>query len=278
VHTSQGWVQFRALQQLAKTEVRFVLFPGEKHGFKKLAHQRRKLEEELAWFDRHLFGSLKDDGVLKPDSPLASALKKRKAKRDGGRFGVVEKDKLIPETVKLGGLLVGRFEVTRSQFHEFDPKYVVEPGTENFPANNITFEQAQAYCAWLSKHTGRPYRLPEESEADELYERSEAESNTLDLWAGYAVNPEDAARLREAAKELGGAAPLLREVGAGRGVADPDGEAVFDLGGNVAEWTTGKDGKAVLRGGSADQPVDVKATAQAAQAYRGFRVVLGKGE
>jgi dipeptidyl aminopeptidase/acylaminoacyl peptidase len=276
VHTSQGWVQFRALQQLAKTEVRFVLFPGEKHGFKKLAHQRRKLEEELAWFDRHLFGTAKDEGVVKPDSPLATALKRRQAKRDGGRFGVVEDGKLIPETVKLGGLTVGRFEVTRAQFREFDPNYAVEPGTENYPANNVSYERAQAYCAWLSRHTGRAYRLPEETEAEELYERGEAGEgeNTLDRWAGYTVNPEDAARLREAAKELDGAAPLLREVGAGRGVADPDGEAVFDLGGNVAEWTAGKDGKGKLRGGSADQPLDAKATTQAAPEYRGFRVIL----
>jgi hypothetical protein len=276
VHTSQGWVQFRGLQQLGKTEVRFVLFPGEKHGLKKLAHQRRKLEEELAWFDRHLFGTLKDDGVVKPDSPLASALKKKRAKRDGVRYGVVDKGKLIPETVKLGDVTVGRFEVTRAQFREFDPKYAVEPGTENYPVSNVTFEQAQAYCAWLNKHTGRLYRLPNEAEAEELYERSEAESNTLDHWAGYTVNPEDAARLREAAKELAGSAPLLREVGGGRGVADPDGESIFDLGGNVAEWTVGKDGKAVLRGGSADQPSDARNTAQAAPEYRGFRVVLAR--
>jgi hypothetical protein len=49
---------------------------------------------------------------------------------------------------------------------------------------------------------------------------------------------------------------------------------VFDLGGNVAEWVTGKDGTGCLRGGSADAPVDEKRrTNQAAAEYRGFRVV-----
>jgi dipeptidyl aminopeptidase/acylaminoacyl peptidase len=55
VPVSQGWVQYRALQQLGKTDVRFVLFPGEKHVLKKLTHQRRKVKEELAWLDRYLF-------------------------------------------------------------------------------------------------------------------------------------------------------------------------------------------------------------------------------
>ena len=52
VPVHQGWVQYRALQQLGKTDVRFVLFPGEKHILTKLAHQRRKVKEELAWLDR----------------------------------------------------------------------------------------------------------------------------------------------------------------------------------------------------------------------------------
>ena len=43
----------------------------------------------------------------------------------------------------------------------------VAAGKENFPANGITFDRAKAYCAWLSKATGRKYRLPSEGEADE---------------------------------------------------------------------------------------------------------------
>jgi hypothetical protein len=65
---------------------------------------------------------------------------------------------------------------------------------------------------------------------------------------------------------------LVREVGQGRGTGKDD--MVFDLGGNVAEWVVGKDGKGVLRGGSADRPADPRGVAQeAAPAYRGFRVI-----
>ncbi|HSE96882.1 MAG TPA: S9 family peptidase, partial [Blastocatellia bacterium] len=36
VPTQQGWMHYRALQQLGKTDVRFILFPGEKHSPQKL--------------------------------------------------------------------------------------------------------------------------------------------------------------------------------------------------------------------------------------------------
>ncbi len=277
VPVHQGWVQYRALQQLGKADVRFLLFPGEKHVLTKLAHQRRKVKEELAWLDRYLFHSIaQTNPALKADSPLAWALKRRQARRDGGRFGVLLKGHLVPETVAFGELHIGRFEVTRAQFAEFDKTYKVQPGRENYPANGISFEQAKKYCSWLSKQTGRTYRLPTEEEAKDLYDHTEGEENTLDHWAAYAVNPDDAARLREMLKKQDGEELLLKEVGSFRALGDE--EAVFDLGGNVAEWVTMRDGKGAVRGGSADAPADSKQkTNQAATSYRGFRVVEEKG-
>jgi dipeptidyl aminopeptidase/acylaminoacyl peptidase len=272
VHPQQGWAQYRALQQLGKVPVRFVLFPGEKHGLKKLAHQRRKLEEEMTWFDRHLFNTAKPGNELvKEDSPLAYLLRRNAARKTGSRYGIQVNGVLVPETVAHGRMQVGRFEVTRAQFAAFDRTFKVEPGKENYPAGGITFDQARAYCAWLSKQTGERYRLPSETEADDLYDKSEAQDNTLDAWAGYAVNPDDARALREKLKDLPAGA-LAREVGSGRGVGKDD--MVFDLGGNVAEWVEGKDGKGVLRGGSADLPADARGSRlEAAPAYQGFRVI-----
>src|SRR5262249_48672631 len=167
------------------------------------------------------------------------------------------------------------FEVTRVQYAEFDKEYKVEPGRENYPASGISFDKAKAYCDWLSKLTGEKYRLPNEREADELYDKSESGENTLDYWAGYSVNPEDAASLQKKIKELAGVAPLLREVGSFHAAGD-DGD-VFDLGGNAAEWVEKKDGTGELRGGSADAPADVKLRVNpAAHDYRGFRVVKEK--
>jgi dipeptidyl aminopeptidase/acylaminoacyl peptidase len=272
VPTQQGWMHYRALQQVGKTEVRFVLFPGEKHGPKKYVHQRRKLEEELAWFDRHLFKSTKPAAeALKTDSPLARALARKSAKSDAGRYGEMIAGKLVPETVAHKGMRVGKFEVTRAQFREFDANFAVAAGEQNMPASGLTFERAQAYCKWLSEKTGETWRLPNDMEADELYGAPETGENTLDHWAGYTVNPEDAQQLRTKISELSGSTPLLREVGVYSKGGD---DAIFDLGGNVAEWTTDSKGQPKLRGGSADCPADAKqAECQAAPAYRGFRVV-----
>ncbi|HVF91494.1 MAG TPA: prolyl oligopeptidase family serine peptidase [Blastocatellia bacterium] len=271
VPTQQGWMHYRALQQIGKADVRFVLFPGERHGIVKLVHQKRKLEEEMSWLDKYLFKTLSPENeAFRPDSPLAIALKLKKARSDGQRFGLAEKGLLIPETVKYNGIEVGRFEITRAQFAQFDRGYKVEPGKENFPANNITFEQARAYVGWLSSKTGLAYRLPTEAEAEAIYSTPAGPENTLDYWAGYSLNPEDAARLKQKISELGGSASLLKEVGSFKGTGSDD--PVFDLGGNVAEWVVSKDGGRVM-GGSADTPVDAKLRVRRpAPEYIGFRV------
>jgi dipeptidyl aminopeptidase/acylaminoacyl peptidase len=276
VPTQQGWMHYRALQQLGKTDVRFILFPGERHSPQKLVHQRRKLEEELAWFDKYLFKTAREENEsFKPDSPLAVVLKLKNAKGDGARYGLIDKEGcLIPETVKHAGVEIGRFEVTRAQYAQFDKSYRVEPGKENYPANNITFEQAKAYCEWLSKATGQIYRLATEEEAESLYATPAGPENTLDFWAGYAVNPDDAARLSQKISEAGGPATLLKEVGSFKGAGKDD--PVFDLGGNVAEWVVAKDGSGRAVGGSADTPVDAKLRSRKpAPEYTGFRVIKG---
>jgi dipeptidyl aminopeptidase/acylaminoacyl peptidase len=68
VPPGQGWTYFRTLQQLGKVPVRFVIFPGEGHSPSKYVHQRRKVDEDMAWFDRYLFG-IQDsaDAWLNPD-------------------------------------------------------------------------------------------------------------------------------------------------------------------------------------------------------------------
>ena len=76
--------------------------------------------------------------------------------------------KLVPEAVAFRGLTVGRFEITRAQFAEFDCDYQASAGQENFPAGGISFEQAKAYCEWFAKLTGQPWRLPTEAEAEKL--------------------------------------------------------------------------------------------------------------
>lgn len=256
VPTEQGWQHYRALQHYGKTDVKFFLFPGEAHGPRKLVHQQRKLEEELAWFDKYLFKTLDDKNeALKTGSPLEALTR-------------ISKSKEIPDVVDKGKFAVGRFEVTRAQYKAFDPSYTIAAGTENYPATGVSYEKAKEYCAWLSKKTGQTYRLGTEEELGSMLTASKGE-NTLDLWAGYGVNPDDARRLASLIDGMPEGA-LLKPVGSYPGSGD---DPVFDLAGNAAEWVTAKDGNAKAMGGSADQPADPKAKATPRSTYIGFRVV-----
>jgi len=272
VPPSQSWSHFRALQQLGNVETRLVLFPGEPHGLGKLAHQKRKVEEEMRWLDRFLWGRPDTTNLaLAASSPLSTMLAMRDIARDGRLYGERVAGVLAPETVRRDSLEVGRFEVTRAQWKEFDPAFDVPEGTANWPAGGITFERAQEYVRWLARKTGRAYRLPTRVERDAI---GGSGGNTLDWWAGYAVNPDDAERLRSLIATLPGPSPLLREVGtSGDATGSP---ALWDLGGNVAEWTVAAGGRGSLAGGSADVPKDTAAkTREAAPEYHGLRVVIG---
>ncbi|MCR4410715.1 MAG: prolyl oligopeptidase family serine peptidase [Candidatus Saccharicenans sp.] len=245
----QGMEHYRALKEIGQAPVRFIIFPGEPHGLRKLSHQRRKMEEELAWFDKHFFKTFRPENeALKEGSPLDLALKAQKFSRSGRSFGLLVKGKLIPETVKWQDLEVGRFEVTRAQWKAYDPGYQFEPGTENYPVSGITFDQARNYVRWLSQLTGENYRLPGEQEARSLLTKASAEDNTLDYWAGYPVNFDDARLLGQVISSLKGKAPLLLPVDRFSPATD---SLIFGLGGSVAEWTVDASGKGKALGLSA---------------------------
>jgi dipeptidyl aminopeptidase/acylaminoacyl peptidase len=282
VPPAQSWSYFRALQYHGKVPVKYIVFPGEPHGPRKLTHQLRKVDEEIDWFDKYFFkSSPAANEALKAGSPLDAALKTKSIARNAGLYGATfagkGKSVLIPEVVKRGNLEVGRFEVTRAQFAAFDKNFKIEPGTENYPANGITFDQARGYADWLSKVTGQTWRVPNESEFASLHASKDGE-NTLDYWAGYAPNPDDTNRLREKIKELAAPAPLLKPVGTFPGQGSETEQPIFDLGGNVAEWAVTTDGKGKPMGGSADCPSDARSNCTAAPEYIGFRVVRGAAQ
>ncbi|MFZ0638603.1 MAG: prolyl oligopeptidase family serine peptidase [Candidatus Acidiferrales bacterium] len=276
VPPDEGWTYYRTLYYYDKAPVKLDLFPGEPHGPQKLSHQLRKVNDELAWFNQYFFKTAPaENEAFKKGSPLDNALRLRSVKKSEGLYGDSLKGVLIPEVVKHGDLQIGRFEVTRAQFAAFDKSYHYDAETGNFPANGITFEQAKAYCNWLSKITGASYRLPNESEVAPLFkENAHGNENTLDYWAGYTLNPDDARRLEEKIEDLPGNASLLKPVGSFAAEGGEDEELVFDLGGNVAEWAVKTDGSSEALGGSADRAADPKARYRPANAqYTGLRVV-----
>lgn len=241
VPRDQGWEYFRGLQQSGNTPVRFLWFPGQPHGLRKITHQLRKMKEEIQWIDTYLFNkpSTKNE-AFKEDSPLAELLKIQKAKSVDGLFGEMKNGVLIPETllIKKDSTSIGRFEVTNSQFKAFKSSFTYEAGIDNYPAE-VSMQDAKAYVQWLSDKTGDTYRLPNDKEAKSLHKKAHkaaAKGLTLNYWAGYAITKDEVPMLREKLKELN--TILYKKVGKKKPTKVGDAE-IYDLGGNIAEYYDG---------------------------------------
>jgi formylglycine-generating enzyme required for sulfatase activity len=73
-------------------------------------------------------------------------------------------DELPAHSVKISHSFVFAItEVTPDEYRQFDPTYTAGPSTPAYAAG-ISWHQAMAYCAWLTKKTGKPWRLPTETE------------------------------------------------------------------------------------------------------------------
>ena len=241
VPRDQGWEYYRALQQVGKAPVKFLWFPGQPHGLRKITHQLRKMKEEIAWIEQHLLK--KDAGkneAFKKDSPLAAMLKLQQAKKDKNLYGVVQDGLLLPEVVQVkeDSIAIGRFELTNAQYQAYKTDHQFAAGEENYPAA-VTRTEATNYVKWLADKTGDAYRLPSAAEAKVLHKTAlkvASKANNLNYWAGYTLTAADVPALRQKLTELN--LTLLEEVGS-RQSAKVGKAALYDLGGNLAEYYEG---------------------------------------
>ncbi len=140
---------------------------------------------------------------------------------------------------------IGRVEITVGQWSE-----CVRAGAcparnagaaARLPAAQVSWHEAQGYSAWLTRHTGRDYRLPSEA-AWEYAARSGATADTFwgdkpNLQCRYANGADQSMKAPPDAK--GGLAacddrhPRLALVGSFR----PNYYDLYDMLGNVREWT-----------------------------------------
>lgn len=271
VPRDQGWEYYRGLQQVGKTPVRFLWFPGQPHGLGKITHQLRKMNEELAWIDTYLFNKppTKNE-TFKKESPLAKLLAVEKAATtNNGYYGVIKNTILVPETVlvKKDSIAIGRFEVTNAQFKAFNSSYSYAAGMDNYPAT-MDKEAATNYVQWLSTTTGETYRLPSAKEAENLQKQAHkvaAKENTLNYWAGYAITIDEVPHFKQKLKEV--KTHLFKKVGKFKSTKIGDAE-IYDLGGNVAEYFDNG-----TYGYSAYDFYDVHTTKMVKSEYVGIRVV-----
>jgi formylglycine-generating enzyme required for sulfatase activity len=98
-------------------------------------------------------------------------------------------------------------------------------GEESGPALNVSWNDAQQYVEWLSKSTGKPYRLPSEAE----WEYAARGGTSSRYWWGEKVAP-TMANCKGCAETYN-----PRQAGAvGRFPANPFG--LSDMTGSVAQW------------------------------------------
>jgi formylglycine-generating enzyme required for sulfatase activity len=125
-------------------------------------------------------------------------------------------------------------------------------GHRGYATLSITRAAADAFCAWLSRRTGRRYRLPTEAE----WQRAA----TLAL-GDAPLTPE---RRDAIAWHAGNSAGRAHRAA----TKQPDAIGLYDLLGNAAEWVVPADGRLVTRGGSWRDPAErVDARARAVQDY-----------
>ena len=192
-------------------------------------------------------------------------------------------DQKPAHSVEIGLLLVDRFEVTQLQYQRFvdttghappagwsGGDYA--PGEALLPVSGVSWSDAQAYAQWTNK------RLPTEAEWEWV---ARGQEGRLYPWG----NQESSERANTRESGSGHAA----SVGSYPGDVTPDG--VFDLGGNVREWTTDRYGpyrdphappangdEMVVRGGSFESYQDTalarsRVAADEQLADLGFRCV-----
>lgn len=184
--------------------------------------------------------------------------------------------------VRIGAFWMSKYEVTWDEYDQFrkhapalskgadapgdavtgpTPPYADESwgyGKGRQPALGMTWHAATEYCRWLSAKTGHRYRLPTEAEWEYA-----ARAGSRTPWSSGA----DAASLDAVAWHAGNANSAPHRVGG----KQPNAFGLYDMHGNVAEWTLDRyDARryAALKPGAAD-PVALPGDARYPHVVRG---------
>jgi formylglycine-generating enzyme required for sulfatase activity len=137
-------------------------------------------------------------------------------------------------TVELSDYLIGKYPITNREYQGFvqDAKYNSPRGWFNeFPAEkgghpvvNVSWDDAIAYCKWLSKKSGKQYRLPTEAEWEKA---ARGEKGLIYPWG----NEFDSKKLNISETKIGETSEV--------GNFSPQGDSTYgcaDMVGNIWEW------------------------------------------
>jgi formylglycine-generating enzyme required for sulfatase activity len=197
----------------------------------------------------------------------------------GAAAGSADSVQQPAHTVTVKPFAVGTCEVTFEEYDRFaqaTKRSLPEDygwGRGRRPVMNLSWQDARDYAAWLSKETGKRYRLPTEAE----WEYAARSRGKKEVWAGTS----DEKQLTEYGVYYVNSPSRTQPVGSKK----PNGLGLYDLSGNVWEWVEdcwhenyqgastdgsarrqpdgGDCGARVIRGGSwLNAPEDLRASAR----------------
>ncbi|HDN27968.1 MAG TPA: TIR domain-containing protein, partial [Thioploca sp.] len=184
---------------------------------------QRFIEKEEAWISSD---SLKDGG-FGPEMIWLPAGKFRMGDVQGGG----ERSENSRHQVSVQRFAIGRYEVTFEEYDRFAEAMGIEkPGDNGWgrgkrPVINVSWQNANAYVAWLSEQTGKLYRLPSEAEWEYA---ARAGTETI-YWWGNQIG-----RLWANCRDCGSLWSGQKTAPVGSFVPNPF--ALYDTVGNVGEW------------------------------------------
>lgn len=187
-------------------------------------------------------------------------------------------------------------EITNAQFEEFMPEHRALRGKDGLSFEddeavvNVSYDDATAYCRWLSEKSGKDFRLPTEAEWEYA-----CRAGTYTLFHTGDGLPESMQKNQKTERDL-------VSVSLATARSEPNGFGLYDMHGNVEEWCldwygpypeadqTDPAGHSsgiyrVTRGGSHNTPADFLRSANRSAAIPsdrhsqiGFRIVEGEAD
>ncbi len=185
--------------------------------------------------------------------------------RMGDNFGEGHARERPVHVVELDAYYIGKYKVTNAEYKKFrddpgynDPKFWPDgkvfpqannpywndpkahggaaPENADFPVLGVNWDEATAYCNWLSARTGKKYRLPTEAE----WEKAARGTDQRRYPWGNTADPSYTNYYRNPTKYNGGTSPVGFYDGSKRGEFQTHSNAspygAFDMVGNLFEW------------------------------------------
>ncbi len=132
------------------------------------------------------------------------------------------------------------------QYSYNDPKmkmYFSYPGFANYPVVGVTWEQAQAFCQWRTQYFnsanaigGQDYRLPTEAEWE--YAARGGRRMALYPWGGNYIRDKKGCFLANFKPMRGSYTDDMGATTVKVGTYPPNDYGLYDMAGNVSEWTS----------------------------------------